>query len=130
MSESKSFGIEHVGALVGACTAIALVLSVCYDLGFFKAVGLDFRQVPTSIADHVRTGIIWGPGLAAGFVLAFVWRMSDRVPDELQPKTRLGRALVSEPLALLRLCSDRQPAGFRPMGTGCAAPRVSMAFSG
>lgn len=59
--------LERAGKLVTASSAAALLLSVCYDFFFLKAVGLDFSEVPTSLADHVRSAIIWAPLL--GFVL-------------------------------------------------------------
>jgi hypothetical protein len=55
---------EHATAVLGLSGATVLMLSVCFDFWFFLALGLRLHEVPTNIGDHVRTGIIWGPGLA------------------------------------------------------------------
>ena len=46
--------------------AFTLACSVFYDFAFLKALGLSFSDVPTTIADHVRSGIVWIPPLVVG----------------------------------------------------------------
>ena len=45
-------------------------ISVIYDWGFLYALNLGFRDVPTTITDHFRTGLVWFPYLIA-LVIAY-----------------------------------------------------------
>ena len=49
----------------------AFVLSYCYDWGLFNALGISYSEAPSSIADHIRTGLVWLPA-AILFVVGFV----------------------------------------------------------
>ena len=54
-------------------TAVLLVLSVVYDYFFLRALSLNFSELPTTITDHVRSAIVWLPGIViasgAGYLL-------------------------------------------------------------
>jgi hypothetical protein len=50
-------------ALIGA---ICIGFSVIYDWGYLYGLGLGFHETPTSLADHLRSAIIWLP-YAIGF---------------------------------------------------------------
>ena len=39
----------------------SVVISVCYDWGFFFALGTSFAQAPTTIADHLQSWLVWLP---------------------------------------------------------------------
>lgn len=70
-SPMNLFGaVEQVGKLVGLTAATLLVLSTAYDFSFLYALGLSFEDVPSTLADHARSAIVWAPR-AAIYVLAF-----------------------------------------------------------
>ena len=49
---------EHVVAGVALLTSLVAILSFTYDWGYFKALGITFATAPTSIADHIRSGLV------------------------------------------------------------------------
>lgn len=51
--------------------ALGFVVSVIYDWGFVYALGLDLAYLPTTTADHLRTGLLWFPRLLV-ILLAYV----------------------------------------------------------
>lgn len=62
--------LDELGKLAGIISAGLLVLSIAYDYFFLLALGLSFDSVPTTIADHVRSAIVWAPRVAL-FLFAF-----------------------------------------------------------
>lgn len=75
---SQSFdgkGLEAVGKILALGASLSLCASVIYDWGFLRALNLSFLDVPTGIADHIRTALLWFPlgiGLVAGYLPAFM----------------------------------------------------------
>jgi hypothetical protein len=69
MSESrdnaKRLNIGAVAEAVAVTVAVGFVLSVIYDWGFITALGITFSFLPSSTADHFRSGLIWLPPLLA-----------------------------------------------------------------
>lgn len=53
--------VEDLGKFAGVFTSALLVLSTAYDLSFLYALGLTFEELPTTLADHVRSAIVWVP---------------------------------------------------------------------
>lgn len=53
-------GAGKVLAILGTFTTM---LSVFYDHSFLLALGLGFAEVPTNLADHVRSAVVWLPAL-------------------------------------------------------------------
>ena len=70
-NEAPSFldALERVAKLAGAISGIALLISVVYDYAFLAALGLQFTEVPTTIADHLRSAIIWAPLLSGALLI-------------------------------------------------------------
>lgn len=62
---------EQMGKLLGIAASGLLVLSTAYDFSFFYALGLSFEDVPTTLADHMRSAIVWAPRVAI-YVMCFV----------------------------------------------------------
>lgn len=56
--------LDDFSKRLAAMSAVLLALSVVYDYFYVRALGLTFAQLPTTIADHVRTAVIWVPGVA------------------------------------------------------------------
>jgi len=61
---------ERVGKFLGIAAGGLLILSTAYDFSFLYALGLSFEDVPTTLADHVRSAIVWSPHVAI-YVMAF-----------------------------------------------------------
>jgi hypothetical protein len=61
------------GKVAAAASGVALVLSVLYDYCFLTAMGLSLAEVPTTIADHVRSAIIWAPFVLGTMLGGAAW---------------------------------------------------------
>lgn len=64
--------IDYLTKGLGLCGILAFLSSVCYDFGYFWALGLSFSDAPTSVSDHVRSGLDWIPFNIAAFGLAAI----------------------------------------------------------
>lgn len=49
--------------LSGIAASMSLLLSIIYDYSYFNALNISFSDVPSSISDHLRSGLIWFPTL-------------------------------------------------------------------
>lgn len=78
---SLSSALENLSRAVGVCVAIAFALSVVHDWAYLDALGLSFVEVPTSISDHVRTGLLWLPWCGAAFGIGLI--VGAMLPDDL-----------------------------------------------
>jgi hypothetical protein len=76
LSTSKT--ISNVPALIAIFTASMLCLSVIYDFGYFKYIGFSFSEAPTSVADHIRSSLVWLPTTVIGFFFIFVFELINR----------------------------------------------------
>lgn len=91
-----------------ACTVLLLVGSTTYDYSYLLALDLTFADIPTSIADHVRSALVWAPGIAAVYALGFVAGLAspplgddDRIPAR-HPQRAVDAVFLSLiPLLLL-----------------------------
>jgi hypothetical protein len=62
LETGESVGIiEFLSKSIGFLGAICLGFSVIYDWGYLTGLGLGFREIPTSLTDHLRSAIIWLP---------------------------------------------------------------------
>lgn len=61
MGDQGSVVLERFGAVASVSGAVLLAISVFFDFNFLLALGIRFREVPTGIADHVRTALVWLP---------------------------------------------------------------------
>lgn len=66
---------EQAGKIVALFGSVLLAISVFYDYSFLLALGLTFADVPTTVADHVRSAIVWAPSVivlgGGGFLLGW-----------------------------------------------------------
>lgn len=67
--------LEVLGRLAGLVTAVLLILSTAYDFSFLYALGLTFEEVPSSLADHVRSAIVWAPRALLYIALLVMYEM-------------------------------------------------------
>lgn len=79
--------LERLAAVSALATSFALALSFTYDWGFFSALGISFGSAPTSISDHLRTGLVWASRLVPAVLLALVLDLVTR---------RIDRGLTEE----------------------------------
>lgn len=70
-SENHTISIGMVAEGIAITVAIGFVISVIYDWGYVYAIGIDLMSLPTTISDHLRTGVIWFPYLLAFVFVAF-----------------------------------------------------------
>ncbi|MFZ3071900.1 MAG: hypothetical protein WA162_01510 [Thermodesulfobacteriota bacterium] len=63
MSEDKilSSWVDSLLKAVGLISGISLLCSIAYDWGYLYALGLSFSDIPTSLADHIRSSLNWLP---------------------------------------------------------------------
>lgn len=58
----------------------ALSLSVTYDYAFLLSLGISFAEAPTTMADHIRSSLVWIPGVViVGFILFVIELFNVRV---------------------------------------------------
>lgn len=96
--------LERAATIVTVLATCTLVASVTYDWGFLSALGLSFGDVPTSLADHARSALVWLPGTALALFLIvaaelFTQRMDDgkTAADFPPPKGCLSSFYVNGP---------------------------------
>lgn len=64
--------IRNIVSLVPLITVLSFVLSVTYDFGFFIIFGITFDELPTTLSDHIRTGLIFLPYVFLYFFIVFI----------------------------------------------------------
>ena len=82
-------GLERFGKLSGFLTAAALSLSVFYDWSFLQALGLEFAEVPTTLADHLRSALVWLPGWVAVLSLLALLELVNRLVEGFRSETEI-----------------------------------------
>lgn len=65
MTEIRSPPLATIVEVISAAIGVGFVVSLIYDWGYGFALGLDFSQLPSTVTDHFRTGILWFPPLLA-----------------------------------------------------------------
>ena len=53
--------LNKLPSLISLFGALILGASVAYDYAFFDIIGTNFREMPTTLADHLRSSLIWIP---------------------------------------------------------------------
>jgi hypothetical protein len=81
--------MEHFTRYFGVAGAALLVVWVVYDWTFLLALDRTFLEVPTTIADHVRSAILWAPPL--GCALLFGVILGAASPERANRLARHGR---------------------------------------
>jgi hypothetical protein len=86
-TDAPSSLIKCIAEAVAAIVAAGFVISVVYDWGFIRALGMGFAELPTTTADHFRSGLLWFPPLAAaGLVYVAIEFQFQRVERGLTEK--------------------------------------------
>jgi len=74
--------LEDATKWMGAAAALLLVLSTAFDFSYLYALGLAFEEVPTTLADHIRSALVWAPKAAVYLLILGLWEMGmSRVED-------------------------------------------------
>ena len=104
--------VESFSKVLGLVTAVLLVLSTAYDFSFLYALGLNFEELPSTLADHVRSAIIWAPRALMYLAVLLMYEMFMRrveggmSEEELiarSPAPRFIRAFRKSPKVLFAI---------------------------
>lgn len=79
--------LQSFAAVSALATSFSFAASFIYDWGFFSALGISFASAPTSISDHLRTGLLWASRLIPGILIVLVLDLLTR---------RIDRGLTKE----------------------------------
>lgn len=71
MDNSAQQSVKALAEVIASLVAVGFVVSVIYDWGFLHALDLDFNFLPSTTADHFRSGLLWFPPLL-GMMIAYV----------------------------------------------------------
>src|SRR5207244_2549060 len=63
--------------------------SVVWDWAYFGELGMGFADIPTSLADHVRSGLLWLPATTLMVILAFLNELVTRRIEGWRTETEL-----------------------------------------
>lgn len=88
--------LEHASKVLVLASVCVLALSVAYDFGYLFALGLWFSSLPTSVADHARTAIIWIPGAVLFILLVMILAKALAVASALVKKRWGGNRRFNE----------------------------------
>lgn len=51
--------LDGAAKVAGIAATAGLLVSITYDWGMLTALGITFADIPTSIGDHLRSGLVW-----------------------------------------------------------------------
>jgi len=57
----EALSLEKAPALIAFFSAGVLAISITYDFGYLTYLGLSFSETPTTLADHIRSSLVWIP---------------------------------------------------------------------
>lgn len=83
--------LEDLTKWMGAAAALLLVLSTAFDFNYLYALGLAFEDVPTTLADHVRSALVWAPKAAVYLLALGLWEMGMSLVEDGQTEEELIR---------------------------------------
>ena len=90
--------LEDFSKRTAGVTAILLVLSVTYDFAYLQAAGLSFQALNTTLTDHMRSAILWAPGVLLGILLGTLFGLGappgQALPGQPRTKRSFGENLV------------------------------------
>ena len=64
--------MERTSAAIGLIATALLVVPVSYDFAYLTGLSLSFAQVPTTLADHTRSAVLWIPIVGSALLLGIV----------------------------------------------------------
>ncbi len=70
--------LKNLPAIISAFGAFILTVSITYDYGFFYVLGTSFAEMPTTLADHLRSSLNFIPYTIILTFGAFTFEMLNR----------------------------------------------------
>jgi hypothetical protein len=96
----SQYGLDSLSKTVALGGTGCLLLSILYDWGFLRALGLSFATLPTSLSDHLRGALNWLPGALIYLGFAGIYELVSR---------RIEGGLTEEEL----IASSKRPTALR-----------------
>jgi len=72
---SQGSWLSNLPSFITGVCAVAFCGSVIFDFVYLTVLGTGLFEMPTTVADHVRSGVLWIPAAAFGFVLGNLYRL-------------------------------------------------------
>lgn len=66
---------EQAGKAIAVVASLLIVVSIFFDYSFLLAIGLTFDEIPSSLAEHVRSAILWTPKLLLTALSFFMYEL-------------------------------------------------------
>lgn len=128
IADSADKHLDRLSKTVGIGAALAFVFSVVYDWAYLEALGLSFSAVPTSISDHVRTGLLWLPLVCTMLFVSYVIEFMTLPRDEGKTQTvPTGASKTAKPSRLPLVLKAIAVGGLLVfVGLGGSAPRLGL----
>lgn len=99
--------LDAAGKAVGVIASASVAASVVYDWGFLKGLGLELGEVPTSLSDHVRSALVWIPGLlSASLFWVAIHLFTRRVEQGLTEKELVASSKNPKAMGRFRRSSE------------------------
>lgn len=99
---------EQAAKGLALVAAALLIMSICYDFSYLQAVGLSLYDVPSLTTEHVRSAILWGPGLVLTIFCGIAYELfTRRIENGLTEEEILTRS--SPAIRKFRKSADRLP---------------------
>jgi len=104
--------LDSAARVTSLCAFAALMCSILYDWGFYRALDISLAEIPTSISDHIRSGLVWIPGALFGLGLAalvelFTRRIEGGMTEEeiaqSSPHPERTRRMRNRPMTALKI---------------------------
>lgn len=84
---------------IGALYAIVIVFSILFDLLYLRALGISIMVAPTSIADHIRSSVIWIPPVLVATIATIacsaIWSYFYDTSLENLPQITISQRIIS-----------------------------------
>jgi len=64
-----------VTRILAISAPLCLVISIIYDWGYINALNITFAEFPSSIADHVRSSLLWAPIAIISVITMLVYEL-------------------------------------------------------
>lgn len=116
-SGSAAMSTDYFAKLLTFASVTLLLASLAYDWTYLYTLNLSFNSLPTTIADHARSALIWtGPVVLAFSYALIVERMGNRkerkiVNYVIHHRLLEGLALLSAVMALTNITGKQSAVG-------------------
>ncbi|WP_175981384.1 hypothetical protein [Burkholderia sp. BCC1630] len=84
--------LERGGKIIALIASAALPASIVFDFGFYHTLGIDMRDVPTSLSDHARSAVVWLPLLIVSWTGILLFALFDHRMTRGMTQTEMNRS--------------------------------------